>query len=35
MPLEMANVNNDTFGDCVKPASQPTDVRGLSGAVGT
>ena len=33
MPLEMANVKNDTFGDCVKAAWQPIDVRGLSGAV--
>ena len=33
MPLEMINVNNDTFGDCAKAASQPADVRGLSGAV--
>jgi hypothetical protein len=33
MPLEMVNVKNDTFGDCVKAASQPADVHGLCGAV--
>ena len=32
MPLETVNVNNDTFGYCVKAASQPADVRELSGA---
>ncbi len=33
MPLEMVTVKNDTFGDCVKAASQPAEVRGLCGAV--
>lgn len=33
MPLEMANVKNDTFGDCIQAASQPSDVRGLCGAM--
>ena len=33
MPLEMVNIKNDTYGDCVKAASQPADVRGLCGAV--
>jgi monoamine oxidase len=33
MPLQMVTVKNDTFGDCIKAASQPADVRALCGAV--
>lgn len=33
MPLEMATVKSDPFGDCVEAASQLADVRGLCGAV--
>ncbi|MDF0651666.1 MAG: hypothetical protein P0121_09395 [Nitrospira sp.] len=33
MPLEMVTLKHDEFGNCVKAASEPADMRGLCGAV--